>query len=126
MNNSGTPPKIDILVIDDDPTVADALKLVLEANGYAVYLAATGRAGIKQARRRRFDLGVVDLGLPDKSGIDVIRTIRELQSWILVILITAQSAAEVLGHAQSFGPVEILLKPFRPEELLSLISNLLG
>jgi DNA-binding response OmpR family regulator len=118
--------KIDILVVDDEPAVGDALKRVLEANGYAVVIAETGLAGITQARRKRFHVGIIDLGLPDTSGLEVIKAVRELQSSMTVILTTAQSATAAQLSAQSLGPVELLLKPFRPEEILELIRKVLG
>jgi DNA-binding NtrC family response regulator len=115
--------KLSILVVDDEPAVRDALKLVLDASGYVVSLAETGRAGISQARGRDFHVAIVDLDLPDTSGLEVIKTMRELQPGIVFILITAQVTAEALIQAQNLEVVEILSKPFRPEDILHLISK---
>jgi DNA-binding NtrC family response regulator len=115
--------KLSILVVDDEPAVRDALKLVLDASGYVVSLAETGRAGISQARGRDFHVAIVDLDLPDTSGLEVIRTMRELQPGIVSILITAQVTAEALIQAQNLEVIEILSKPFRPEDILQLISK---
>jgi DNA-binding NtrC family response regulator len=112
-----------ILVVDDEPAVRDALKLVLEANGYVASLAETGRAGISQARSRHFHVTIVDLDLPDTSGLEVIETIREVQPEVVAILITAQVTAEALDQAQKLGVVQILSKPFRPEDILQLIGK---
>jgi DNA-binding response OmpR family regulator len=125
VNKRSAAEKFHILVIDDEPAVGDALKLVLEASGYGISLAATGRAGIAQAHANRFHVAIVDLGLPDTSGFAVIKTIRELQPGIVVILITTQITTEVLLEAQNLGAVEILSKPFRPEDILQVISRVL-
>lgn len=121
-----TTEKIEILVIDDEPAVGDALKRVLEANGYGVVIAETGQAGITLASRKRFHVGIIDLGLPDTSGLEVIKAIRDLQSSMTMILTTAQSTAAAQLSAQSLGSVELLLKPFRPEEILELIRKVLA
>jgi DNA-binding NtrC family response regulator len=115
--------KLTILVVDDEPVVRDALKLVLDASGYLVSLAETGRAGINLASNQHFNVTIVDLDLPDTSGLEVIKSIRELQPAIVIILITAQVTAEAWAQAQSFGVVEILSKPFRPEDILQLIRS---
>jgi CheY-like chemotaxis protein len=115
--------KLTILVVDDEPVVRDALKLVLDASGYLVSLAETGRAGINLASNQHFHVIIVDLDLPDTSGLEVIKSIRELQPAIVIILITAQVTAEARAQAQSFGVIEILSKPFRPEDILQLISS---
>jgi DNA-binding response OmpR family regulator len=125
VNKRSTAEKFHILVIDDEPAVGDALKLVLEASGYGISLAETGRAGLTEAHARHFHVAIVDLGLPDTSGFAVIKTLRELQPGIVVILITTQITTEALLEAQNLGAVEILSKPFRPEDILQVISRVL-
>lgn len=115
--------KVSILVIDDDPVVGDALKLVLESNGYEVVLAEKGRHGVLQATSRRFCIGIIDLFLPDMSGLQVIQSIRQQQPGIVIIMITGQGTPLAFSEARRLGVVGILAKPFRPEDILQLISR---
>jgi DNA-binding NtrC family response regulator len=115
--------RLSILVIDDDPVVGDALKLVLESNGYEVVLAAKGRHGILQAANRSFCVGIIDLFLPDISGLQAIRSIREHQPEIIIIMITGQGTPLAFSEARRLGVVGILAKPFRPDDILQLITR---
>ena len=122
-----TPPeKVSILVIDDEPVVGDALKLVLESNGYEVVLVEKGRDGIIQAGNRRFCIGIIDLFLPDISGFHAIKAIREQQPDISIILITGKGTPLAFAEARSLGVVGMLSKPFRPADILQLISRALA
>jgi DNA-binding NtrC family response regulator len=115
--------KVSILVIDDEPVVGDALKLVLESNGYEVVLVEKGREGIKQASRRRFGVAIIDLFLSDISGLQAIKTIREQRPEILIIMITGQGTPQAISEARRLGVVGILAKPFRPADILQLITR---
>ena len=126
MSHQATEAKVSILVIDDEPAVGDALKLVLESNGYEVVLAEKGREGIKQANLKGFCIGIIDLFLSDISGLQAIKTIRELQPEILIILITGKGTPQAFSQARKLGVVGILAKPFRPAEILQLITKALA
>jgi DNA-binding NtrC family response regulator len=115
--------KVSILIIDDEPSVGDALKLVLESQGYEVVLATNGRDGIDEARRRRFAFSVVDLFLTDISGFQVITDICTLQPGIPVVLITANGSPSVFEEAVKLGAIGGLAKPFPPAEILRLIDS---
>jgi two-component system response regulator AtoC len=115
--------KVSILVIDDEPVVGDALKLVLESNGYEVVLVEKGREGIVHAKNRRFCIAIIDLFLSDISGLQAIKTIREQQPEIVIILITGKGTPLAFSEARRLGVVGILTKPFRPAEILQLITG---
>jgi len=115
--------KISILIVDDEPSVGDALRLVLESNGYEVVLVTKGMEGINQARNRRFGFSVVDLFLTDISGFQVIRDIRNLQPQIPILLITAHGSPQVFAEAKRLGAVGALSKPFPPAEILKVIDS---
>jgi DNA-binding NtrC family response regulator len=115
--------KVSILVVDDEPSVGDALKLVLESQGYEVVLATNGHDGIDQARRRRFGFTVVDLFLTDISGFQVITGILDLQPEMPIVLITAHGSSSVFAEAMKLGAVGALAKPFPPAEILKLIDS---
>jgi two-component system, response regulator FlrC len=116
-----TSEKISILIVDDEPSVGDALKLVLESHGFDVVLTTKGLDG--HARKRRFAFGVVDLFLTDISGFQVITDIRSLQPALPIVLITAHGSPNVFAQAQELGAIGGLAKPFPPAELLKLIDS---
>ena len=115
--------RIRILIVDDEPSVGDALKLVLESQGYEVVLVTKGVDGIDQARRRSFGFGVVDLFLTDISGFQVISDLLSLQPQIPILLITAHGSPQVFAEAKKLGAVGALAKPFSPAELLEVIDS---
>lgn len=115
--------KISILVVDDEPVVGDALKLVLESSGYEVVLVEKGCEGITQAGNKRFRLAIIDLFLSDISGLRAIETIRKQQPDILIIMITGRGNPQAFSVARRLGVVGILAKPFRPADILQLITT---
>jgi two-component system, NtrC family, response regulator PilR len=117
--------KIGVLVIDDEPSVADALKLILDDNGYQAVVARTGGDGLEQARNRQFDVTITDLRLPDMSGLDVLNAIRAEDSTNLVIIITAYGTSEVVVELMNRGAVDVLPKPFFPSDILKIIKGAL-
>jgi two-component system NtrC family response regulator len=115
--------KLTVLIVDDEPSVGDALKLVLESQGYEVVLATNGHDGIDHARRRRFEFGVVDLFLTDITGFQVITGIRSLQPELPIVLMTAHGSPAVFAEAIKLGAVGGLAKPFPFSEILKLIDT---
>ena len=115
--------KISILIVDDEPSVGDALRLMLESRGYEVVLVTKGLEGIDQARQRHFGFSVVDLFLTDISGFQVIEDIHKHQPEIPIVLITAHGSPQVFDEAKKLGAVGALAKPFPPAELLKLIDS---
>ncbi|MCA1613930.1 MAG: response regulator [Acidobacteria bacterium] len=111
-----------VLVIDDEPSVADALKLILEDQGYAVDVAATAHEGIEQARRGGFDVIVTDLRLPDADGLDVIAAVREGGGAVPILLITSHITEEICAQALARGASDVAAKPFRPSDIIRLIA----
>jgi len=118
-----TEDKVSILIVDDEPSVGDALRLVLESNGYEVVLVTKGMDGIDQARNRRFGFGVVDLFLTDISGFQVITDIHNLQPQVPILLITAHGSPQVFAEAKRLGAIGALWKPFPPAEILKVINS---
>ena len=115
-----------VLVIDDDPIVLDAVQLILNDSGYETAVAMTGREGIEEGKRAPFDIAITDLRLPDMSGLDVLRWIRENDPTSPVIVITSHSTPEIVMEAMSGGAVKVLPKPFTPDELIDLVSRTLS
>ena len=103
MSDAANKDKVRILIVDDEPSVGDALKLVLESQGYEVVLVTKGMDGIDQARLRSFGFGVVDLFLTDISGFQVISDVLSLQPQIPILLITAHGSPQVFAEAKKLG-----------------------
>ena len=115
-----------VLIIEDEPSVADALRIILEDSGYRVSVAITGRDGIEESLRGDFCLVITDVGLNDMTGFDVIAAVCEHKPGMHFIIITSSSSKEVLAKAGSCGAVGVLLKPFPPAEILQLIKTTLA
>ncbi len=114
--------RIEVLVIDDEPSVGDALKMILEDHGFGVVAALTGREGLEHARRRLFDLIITDLRLPDMSGLDVMRVICDENEHSLCVLITSYVSPEISAEARACGAYEVLSKPFLPSDIIELVN----
>lgn len=112
--------KAEILVIDDEPQIRKLLEITLESNDYKVWLAATGKEGIVMAAHHPPELIILDLGLPDKSGHEVL---RDLRSWYnkSIIILSVQNNEEDIVKALDNGASDYLNKPFRSAELLARI-----
>ena len=117
--------KAEVLIIDDEPSIAEALVLILNDQGYETVSAKTGRDGIAEAARRNFDVTVTDLRLPDMSGLDVLNAIRRGDEANRVIVMTAHGTPEMISELKEHGAVEVLKKPFLPSDIIDLIENIL-
>jgi DNA-binding response OmpR family regulator len=117
--------KMKLLVIEDEPKVGKALGEGLKADGYEVTLAQTGEDGFFMASSRSFDLIVLDVMLPGRNGIEVLKTLRKQGLGIPVLLLTAKDAIgdRVLGL--DAGADDYLVKPFAFPELRARIRALL-
>ncbi|WP_089394469.1 MULTISPECIES: response regulator [Pseudomonas] len=113
-----------ILVIDDEPQIRKFLRISLNAGGYRVVEAGSGEEGLAQAALNRPDLVVLDLGLPDKDGQQVLRELREWsQVPVLVLSVRAAESEKVL--ALDGGANDYVTKPFGIQEFLARIRALL-
>jgi DNA-binding NtrC family response regulator len=117
--------KAGILLIDDEPSIVEALAMILDDQGYETISASCGRDGINHASQRSFDITITDLRLPDMSGLDVLNAIRERNGDTCVIVITAHSTPEMVCELKASGAIDVLKKPFMPSDLLDLIRSIL-
>jgi two-component system KDP operon response regulator KdpE len=109
-----------ILVVDDEPAILRAVQTNLSGHGFRVDTATTGQEALDATTRVRPDLLLLDLGLPDMDGLDVIRTIRERTSTPIVVL-SARGAENAKVAALDLGADDYLTKPFGVNELLARI-----
>jgi two-component system KDP operon response regulator KdpE len=109
-----------ILVVDDEPEITRALRSILTAHGFEPALAATAGEGLDLLLRRHPDLLLLDLVLPDQSGLEVIRTIRQEHKLdVPIVVLSAHGEEESKVQALDLGADDFLTKPFGVRELLA-------
>lgn len=114
--------KAEILIIDDEPQIRKLLEIALESNDYKVWQAATGKEGIIMAANHPPELILLDIGLPDKNGQEIL---KELRTWYnkAIIILSVQSSETDIVTALDNGATDYLTKPFRTGELLARIRS---
>lgn len=110
---------IHVLAVDDEPPLLRALVLNLGHRGYAVSTATTGATAISEAALHRPDLMILDLGLPDIDGLDVLIHIRRLQPELPILVLSARTGSSDKVSALDLGAVDYVTKPFSMDELLA-------
>ena len=113
-----------ILVIEDDPTVGQFVKRGLEEQRWGVDLVANGEEGERMAASEAYDLVILDLRLPGKSGIQVLHTLRARGFERPVLVLTAQDAVDAKVETLRAGADDYVTKPFAFEELLARVEAL--
>jgi two-component system KDP operon response regulator KdpE len=111
-------PRVHLLLIEDDPQIQRFLATALEAHGYALTVAGTGAQGLELAALKQPDILIVDLGLPDLSGFDVITRLREWCERPLLVLSARERESDKVT-ALDLGADDYLTKPFGIGELLA-------
>lgn len=116
--------KAEILVIDDEAPIRKLLEITLESNDYKVRLAETGKDGVLMAVNHPPELILLDIGLPDKSGHEIL---KELRSWYnkAIIILSVQDSEDDIVNALDSGATDYLTKPFRTAELLARIRSVI-
>jgi two-component system copper resistance phosphate regulon response regulator CusR len=110
-----------LLLVEDEDRIAAFVQKGLAAHGYTIERVATGREGVSRALSREFDLLVLDLGLPDMDGHDVLRTWRDRGVGVPVIILTARGEVGDRVEGLELGADDYLTKPFAFDELLARI-----
>jgi two-component system KDP operon response regulator KdpE len=111
-------PTTSVLIVDDEPHLLDALTINLRARGYAVHRAATGNEALRIAATDKPDAVILDLGLPDCDGVDVVRSLREWSRTPIIILSARETEPDKVA-ALDAGADDYVTKPFGMAELLA-------
>ncbi|HXM97377.1 MAG TPA: response regulator transcription factor [Candidatus Dormibacteraeota bacterium] len=114
-----------VLIVEDEPKVGKALAEGLKANGYEVTLAQTGEDGFFLANSQQFDVIVLDVMLPGRNGIEVLKTLRKQGMQVPVLLLTAKDSVEDRVLGLDAGADDYLVKPFAFPELRARLRALL-
>jgi two-component system KDP operon response regulator KdpE len=113
-----------VLIVEDEPALLRALRINLRARGYDVRVASAGREALAEARQRPPDVVVLDLGLPDLDGTEVIRDLRGWSTAPVIVLSGRANSEDKIG-ALDAGADDYVTKPFDMEELLARLRALL-
>ncbi len=114
-----------LLVIEDDATLRESLAAKLEGSGFSVEQAADGKEGLYFAQEYPIDLAIIDLGLPEMSGLDIIRQVREQGKAYPILILTARDRWQDKVDGLSAGADDYVVKPFHFEEVSARVNALL-
>ena len=117
--------QIRILLVEDEKSLSDTIKLNLELEGYTVHSVDNGKKAVKVFKEERFNLIVLDVMLPEMDGFTVCEAIRLDNAEVPILFLTAKSTPEDRITGLKLGGDDYLTKPFNLEELLLRINNLL-
>ena len=115
-----------ILVIDDEEVMRDVLERLLSSAGYGVALAENGPQGLALVKKGGIDAAIVDVMLPEMSGIEVLEELKKGDPDVAVLMITAFASVETAITAMKKGAFDYVTKPFKHEEVLHILANALN
>ena len=106
-----------ILIVDDEPSMREMLRIVLRRDGYDVTVAANGTEALEILQRERMDLLLSDIRMPDISGVEVLRAAKEANKDLVAFMMTAFASTDTAVEAMRLGAVDYFTKPFNMDEL---------
>lgn len=114
-----------VLLVEDDRMIAQGLKTALGQEGYAVDWMSDGRSAVEALRSSRFDIVLLDLGLPERNGIDVLRELRQRGDSTPVIIVTARDEVKNRIEGLDAGADDYIIKPFDLDEVNARMRSVL-
>jgi DNA-binding NtrC family response regulator len=115
-----------ILIVDDESAIRESLQTLLELEGYEVDIACDGDEGLSRLAERPYDLVLLDFAMPERNGIEILRDIRDRDSELAVIMITAYGTVENAVNAMQAGATNFIQKPWDNEKLLADVRGAVG
>src|SRR6266487_1397882 len=112
-----------ILVVDDESEIREGLELLLKGEGYGVSSAETGESGLAKLEEHPFDLLLLDVSLPDRNGLDMLKEIRRRDPQLSIVLITAYGSIDMARAAFKNGAMDYITKPWSNDELLAQVAQ---
>ena len=116
-------PNGSILVIDDEAEIREGLELLLSSEGYSVTSAENGESGLARLEAEPYDLLLLDVSLPDRNGLDLLRDIRQRDAHLPIVLITAYGSIDMARQAFKGGAQDYITKPWSNDELLAQVAS---
>jgi len=114
-----------ILLIDDESDLLELIKEILEREGYQIFCASNGAAGILLNEQENPDLIVLDLRMPEMDGIETLQHIRKTDDQVIVVILTGYGCPDTIRDAVDLNVSEYLSKPFENKQLVSVIGKAL-
>ena len=115
-----------VLIIDDEAAIRESLQTLLELEGYEVETASDGTEGLARLADRPYDLVLLDFAMPERNGIEILQDIRERDSELAIIMITAYGTVENAVNAMQAGATNFIQKPWDNEKLLADVGAAVG
>jgi len=115
-----------VLIVDDEAAIRESLQTLLELEGYEVDSASDGAEGLARLAERPYDLVLLDFAMPERNGIEILQEIRERDSELAVIMITAYGTVENAVNAMQAGATNFIQKPWDNEKLLADVRSAVG
>jgi DNA-binding NtrC family response regulator len=112
-----------ILVVDDESEIREGLELLLESEGYGVSSADTAESGLARLEEHPYDLMLLDVSLPDRNGLELLKEIKRRDPNLAVVLITAYGSIDMARTAFKSGALDYITKPWSNDELLSQVAQ---
>src|SRR5712691_13505981 len=112
-----------ILVVDDESEIREGLEVLLKSEGYGVSSAETGESGLAKLEEHPFDLLLLDVSLPNRNGLDMLKEIRRRDPQLSIVLITAYGSIDMARAAFKNGAMDYITKPWSNEELLAQVAQ---
>ncbi len=116
-------PKGTILVVDDEAEIREGLEMLLVSEGYRVTSAETGESGLSKLDEKPFDLLLLDVSLPDRNGLELLREIHRRDPHLSIVLITAYGSIDMARQAFKSGALDYITKPWSNDELLAQVAQ---
>ncbi len=113
---------MEILIVEDEPNVASLLHRNLLEYGHTLGIATDGSKGLEQILTNKYDLVLLDIMLPKKSGLEILRELKELKNTTPVILLTALDTTDMVVQGLDLGADDYIAKPFKIEEVVARIN----
>ncbi len=115
-----------VLIVEDEPNIADALRFLLTLEGFDVTIEGDGANAVHQAETLRADVVILDVMLPNRSGFDILRDLNTAPAAPPVLMLTAKGQARDREMAQQLGATVFMTKPFSNADVVSAVKRLAG
>ena len=117
-----------VLAVDDSPSMRRMVAFTLEGAGHDVVAASDGQEALKSAKARAFNLIITDVNMPVMDGLTLIKELRQLPNYRFtpILTLTTESSADKKSAGKAAGATGWIVKPFNPDELLSVVQKVLS
>lgn len=111
-----------VLIVDDDPAICELLTEIIQEQSYYAVSAGSGEEALSAMEKDHFDLIFLDLVLPGLNGIDLLKTIKNMDRGSIVVVVTGHADETMISEAMSLGPLLLIRKPFREKDIIEALS----